>query len=114
MFDEIFKSSISVNTEISSGRGSECSQLSFNIGFWWKMFHNIIVICELNYLRNIYFDFMEILHCDKSKNYILTSLCHFKLHIKTEITAIKKFAMNDLTESIHVCEPFWLTWEGIS
>lgn len=33
MFDEIFKSSISVNTEISSGRGSECSQLYFNIGF---------------------------------------------------------------------------------
>lgn len=55
----------------------------------------IIVICELKYLRNIYFDFMEILRCDKSKHFILTSLCHFKLHIKTEITAIKKFAMND-------------------
>lgn len=98
MFDEIFKSSISVNTEISSGK-------------IWILMKNayIIVICECNYLRNIYFDFMEILHCDKSKHFILTSLCHFKLHIKTEITAIKKFAMNDLTESIHVCEPFWLT-----
>lgn len=74
----------------------------------------IIVICELKYLRNIYFDFMEILHCDKNKHFILTSLSHFKLHIKTKITAIKKFAMNDLTESICACEPFWLTWEGVS
>lgn len=77
---------------------------------------NISIICELKYLRNIYFDFMEMFDCDKTKMFILTmfSLYHFKLHVKIEMIAIKWFAMNDLTEPVSTCEPFWLTWEGVS
>lgn len=52
---------------------------------------NISIICELKYLRNIYFDFMEMFDCDKTKMFILTmfSLYHFKLHVKIEMIAIK-------------------------
>lgn len=59
---------------------------------------------------------MEMFDCDKNKNFILTmfSPYHFKLHIKIEVIAIKRFAMNDLTEAGGACEPFWLTWKGIS
>lgn len=54
---------------------------------------------------------MEMFDCDKSKNFSLTmfSPYHFKLHIKIEVIAIKRFAINDLTEAGGACEPFWLT-----
>lgn len=54
--------------------------------------------------------------CDKNKSSTLTmfSLYHFKLRIKMELVALKRFARNDLTEAISACEPFWLTRKGIS
>jgi len=59
---------------------------------------------------------MEVFDCDKNRTFILTvfSLYHFKLHIKIEMIATKRFVMNDLTEAVSACEPFWLTREGIS
>lgn len=59
---------------------------------------------------------METFDCDKNKMFILMmfSLYHFRLHVKIELIAIKSFAMNDLTEPVSACEPFWLTRGGIS